>query len=552
MTTTPASDSQRIGPKWIDSFQPVLAKGRSAGYLLALAISACTKPDAPCERCDVMVVAATGEPSTLVPPLIGETVGRDITDFVFERLANLEPGAVPTDTASYSPGLATRWERIDSLSWRFELRSGAKWHDGIPVTADDVAFSFAAFADTALGAPAASALEGVAVRSDGSQRLVVTFSRAYPEQLLDATYHVRILPRHVWDSIPRASWQADSGLGRLVGSGPYRVTQWERGQFLRIERIGDDPNTLREVVWRFAGDQDAALNLLMAGEADLLETVTSPAARERAQADSNLILRPYPAAVYGFLGFRHHDAGGTAHPVLADPALRRALAAAVDRAQLVKAVLGPEAAVPAGPMSRALWLWDDQPVSPADTAAADRLLDSLGWARGAGQVRAKGGRRLAVDILVPATSGVRRALAQGIQEMWRIVGVDATVTAVDFPVFQERLRLGKFDTMIGAWLDEPSPRGLADTWGRSGWGGRNQGRYHNAAFDSLAAVAVTTATTESARLAWREAISLLNRDVAAIFLYTPTNVAVMTDRVASLTIDPFSWLTAAHQWRMPR
>ncbi|MFN0181107.1 MAG: ABC transporter substrate-binding protein [Gemmatimonadales bacterium] len=528
------------------------ARGRLAILIATLTLAGCPRAEEPCDRCDLMVVAATGEPTTLVPPLIREAVGRDITDFVFERLADLKTGGIPSDTAAYLPGLATRWERVDSLTWRFTLRAGAAWHDGTPVTAEDVLFSFAAFVDPALGAPAAGALGEVTVTSGAAGRVTVRFPRPYPEQLLDATFQVRILPKHVWNAIPRADWAADTGLARLVGSGPFKVTEWQRGRFLRIERVGDPKGNLREIVWRFAGDQDAALNLALSGEADLLETVTNPAARERAQQDSGLILRPYPSAVYGYLGFRHHDEAGLPHPVLSDAALRRALAAAIDRAAVVKAVLGPEAAVPEGPMSRALWLWRDQPVAGADTAAASRLLDSLGWTRGSGQVRARGGRRLTVDILVPATSGVRRALAQGIQEMWRTIGIDATVTAVDFPVFQERLQQGKFDAMIGAWLDEPSPRGLAEAWGRSGWGQRNQGRYANPTFDSLAAVAMAAPTVDRARSAWHAAIDRLNRDAAAVFLYTPTSVAVMTDRVASLPIDPFSWLSQARNWRMPR
>jgi hypothetical protein len=53
------------------------------------------------------------------------------------------------------------------------------------------------------------------------------------------------------------------------------------------------------------------------------------------------------------------------------------------------------------------------------------------------------------------------------------VGVEATVTAVDFPVFQQRLARGRFDSYIGAWLDEPSPRSLADQWTRAGWSALN-------------------------------------------------------------------------------
>ena len=73
----------------------------------------------------------------------------------------------------------------------------------------------------------------------------------------------------------------------------------------------------------------------------------------------------------------------------------------------------------------------------------------------------KDGRRLAFEILVPSSSPSRRQAAVAMQEMWRQVDADAEVTAVEFPVFQERLARGDFDVFIGAYLDEPSARGLA-------------------------------------------------------------------------------------------
>ena len=57
-----------------------------------------------------------------------------------------------------------------------------------------------------------------------------------------------------------------------------------------------------------------------------------------------------------------------------------------------------------------------------------------------------------------------------LQERWRLLGARVSVTAVDFPVFQERIGKGQFDSYIGAYLDQPSARGLADGWTRRGWG----------------------------------------------------------------------------------
>ncbi|HEY9014829.1 MAG TPA: peptide ABC transporter substrate-binding protein [Gemmatimonadales bacterium] len=519
--------------------------GSGSVILLALA-AGCGDGQTDCPDCGTAVIAATSEPTTLIPPLVTETVGRDISDQIYERLANLAPKASPIDPGSYRPGLADRWERVDSLTWRFHLRDGARWHDGRSVTADDVVFSFAAFSDSTLESGALGYLAGkVRAFAEDSTTVRVGFVHSSPEQLYDATYHVRIMPKHVWDSIPRNRWAADTNLGHLVGSGPYRIVNWQRGSSVTLAadtaQTGDDSPRLRRVMWRFAPDPDAALNLLLAHEADLLETVGSEARARRVEADPTLRLLRYPAAVYGFLAFRLADARGRPHPVLGNRELRRALAQAVDRPTLARALFGEGTRAPPGPMSQLLWIWDDDiKVIEYDSAGARAAI-----------ARMKRGHPLrSIDILVPSTSTARRQMAQVVQEAWRRAGVSATVTTVDFPVFQERLAAGRFDAYIGAYLDEPSPRGLADQWTRAGWSVTNYGHYGNPVFDSLLTAASNEGSVESAKRRWREAMDTLNADAPAIFLYALANAAAVKRRIADVEIDPYSWASGLRTWKI--
>lgn len=519
-------------------------RGRILAASALVLLSGCSESGGGCSDCGTVVIAAAGEPSSLVPPLIDHTVGRDISDQVYERLADLASGSSPLEPSAYRPGLAQRWQRVDSLSWRFHLRPDARWHDGRPVTASDVVFSFEAYADSTLDSPARSQLAGhVRASVEDSTTVRVTFTEPSPEQLYDATYHVRILPGHIWASIPRDQWAADTGVAHLVGSGPYRVRDWRRGQSLTL--IADSAATrgtrpaIRRAVWRFVPDPDAALNLVLGHEADLLEAVGAPNRAQRVSADTSFRLVTYPAAVYGFLAFRLADAAGRPHPVLRDREIRRALTEAVDRPTLARAVFGEGTRVPPGPMSQLLWIWDDSTkVLAFDSEHARSVLTR--------------GRPLSVDILVPATSPTRRQLALVIQEAWRKAGVEATVTTVEFPVFQERLAKGRFDSYIGAYLDEPSPRSLAEQWSRAGWGVLNYGRYGNPAFDSLLGRARQETDVATARRQWREAMDTLNADAPAIFLYALANRAAVQGRLEDVKLDPYSWLSGLREWRIDR
>jgi ABC-type transport system substrate-binding protein len=192
-------------------------------------------------------------------------------------------------------------------------------------------------------------------------------------------------------------------------------------------------------------------------------------------------------------------------------------------------------------MSQLLWIWDDgiKPLS-FDLARAGAALSRLHTSQKLGTI----------DILVPATSGTRRQLALAIQEAWRRLGIRSTVTTVEFPVFQERLAHGKFDSYIGAYLDEPSPRGLSEQWTRAGWSATNYGHYGSATFDSLLRAATNEEDVAVARRLWREAMDTLNADVPAVFLYSLVNVAAVQRRLDNVEIDPYSWISGLPQWRL--
>ncbi len=519
---------------------------------VAIAMGAgCERNRAPCAECGTVRIAAVREPASIFPPLVFETVGRDIGDRVYERLATLQPGGATIDPTAFRPALAIAWERVDSLSWRFHLRPGARWHDGRPVTAEDVVFSFASYADSSLETAAASALQGVVAEALDSTTVLVRFPAWSPEQLYDATWHVRILPEHIWSATPPATWTSDTALANLVGSGPYRVVSWERGISVTLEADSNwqPAPAIRRLVWRFTPDPDAALNLLLANEAELMEHAGPPAQAQRAVADTLLRVLQYPSAVYGFAAFRLEGANGAPDPRFSSRAVRQALTLGVDRVTIAHAVFGPEAQVPQGPVSRLQWIiGDGVSTLPYDTAAAAALLDSAGWKRDASGVRRHGSTRLAFGLLVPSTSSSRKLLAQVLQESWRKLGAEVAIDIVDFPVFQQRLAEGKFDSYIGAYLDEPSPRGLVDQWTRAGWDALNHGHYANPVVDSLIRVALEASALPIARTQWREVLDSMNVDAPAVYLYTPEQSAVISRRITGVTIDPWSWLEGVERW----
>jgi peptide/nickel transport system substrate-binding protein len=162
----------------------------------------------------------------------------------------------------------------------------------------------------------------------------------------------------------------------------------------------------------------------------------------------------------------------------------------------------------------------------------------------------RNGRPLRIEILVPSTSTPRKRAAEAVQAQWKSAGVDATINLVDFPVMQQRITEGNFDAFVGAWLDEPSPRGMAGQWTRAGWSDLNYGHYFNPVVDSLLHGAGRTDDAAEAARLYRAVLDTLNADAPAMFLFAPTSIAAVSRRLEQVAINPYSWLSGLPKWKL--
>jgi peptide/nickel transport system substrate-binding protein len=532
-----------------------------AGLLVLLAGCERRRPGCTGEYCGTLVIASAGEPDILLFPVSDRAITRDVSDQLFLKLADLGLSGNTIGDEDFQPQLAARWEWDAPTTLVFHLDPRARWQDGQAVTAADVAFTYDAYTDTLVNSPFRPALRNIAaVTTRDSLTVVFRFRQRYPEMFYDAVYHMRILPAHLLREVPRDQWRS-TAFGRApVGDGPYRFVAWKAGESLELAADSTfflGRPRIRRVIWRFTPDQTVAVTQLIAGDADAIEVLVSPDNVQRACAAPQLSCYPYKGAQYGYLGFNLTAPGDTTkpHPLLGNRDLRRALVMAVDRERMLRTVWGDFAKVPPGPLSQLWWIWDPEIRElPYDSAQAARLFTRLGWTDSDGDgIRDKDGRALAFRLLVPTTSAIRRQYGRLLQEQFRTIGVDVQLDEVDFSLFNERARAGRFDALLNVWTTDPSPSsGFPQTWTRAGLGRSNYGHYDNPAVDQLVDRAVVSAANrDQARRAWRAAIETLNQDAPAVFLFATENVAAVHKRVVDVQIRPDSWLALLRTWRIP-
>lgn len=496
------------------------------------------------EYCGTVVFAAIGEPTTLLPAVTTAAIERDVFDQIFLKLAEIGRDGGTFGDSGFTPELARSWEWTDPLTLTFHLDPRARWQDGPPVTAADVAFTFDAYTDSIVGSDdRTSLLQHISsVSATDSLTVVFKFRDRYPEMFYDATYHMRILPAHLLRNVPRATWQT-AAFGRApVGAGPFRFVSWTPGQ--SIELAADSTYFLgrphlRRLIWRIAGNLNNAVTMVVAGEADAVEVLVTPANITKAKADTALAIYPYSGSTYTFVRFNLRANGDRSkpHPVLADPQTRRALVLAADLPQMVQAVFGGYAKVPPGPMPQLWsWLWKTKLTpTPPDSAEAARLIH---------------GRHLSFHLAVPSTSPTRVQYAQLLQEQYRRLGIELVIDQVDNPTLQQLLESGKFDATLESFVTDPTPSSSVPAlWGRSG--PTNYGHYGNERFDALVRTASSAPTREAAQTAWEAAFAALAQDPPGIMLYALDNFAAVNRRVADVHIQPDSWWGLVRTWRIP-
>jgi peptide/nickel transport system substrate-binding protein len=497
-----------------------------------------------------MVIATTGDADVLLPPVTTVTNGSNVADLIFCRLAELKVDLNTVDDSGYRPVLARTWEHRDSTTIVFHLDPRARWQDGARVTAADVAFTFAVYRDPVVNSPLMPLLTAIdSVTRQDSLTAVFHFHRWYPEQLYDATYHMRILPQHLLDTIPRQQL-ATAPFGRSpVGDGPYRFVRWAAGSEIVLQAdttwfLGRP--RLARLIWRVTPELATAVSELLAGEADAMELIPARGQLERVQEESGVRLVPYPSPFYAAVVFNLR------RPLLAERALRRALSMAVDRQAIVQSVFGPFGEVPVGATSRMQWIWSDSLRQlPFDTAGAARALDALGWRVGgdrAGRPRSRNGIPLRFTLLVPTSSQVRQQAAVIMQDEFRQLGVEMRIQPVEFTVMERRTLAGDFDAAFESRTIDPSPASLLQFWmpGASA----NIGAYSAPSFDSLAAAAARARTRAEAAPLWHRALEQLNDDAPAVFVFSPRNNAALNTRFENVTIRPDSWLATVTQWQV--
>jgi peptide/nickel transport system substrate-binding protein len=356
------------------------------------------------------------------------------------------------------PALAESWTTsADGLSYTFKLRQGVKFHDGTPFDASAAKASF----DRLLAAPAgairgadARQIQSVLVSAEAVDPSTLTIKLKSPSPwfLGSLYYYVMVSPTAV------QKWGADFP-AHPVGTGPFRVKEFVPNDHLILEKNPEynwprggmshsGPAYLDQVVYRFVNDPPARLLALESGDVDMITDVPlQDVARLKADAKFNVASMSAPGPTFSLYLNVNKDP-------FTDKQVREAIMHGLDRNGIIQAATFGTRPPGTGLISSATICGSDKfgNLFPFDQAQSKQLLDQAGWTVGGDGVRAKGGIKLAFD-LIAFPSYVNMATA--VQGQLREVGIQVTPKIIEIPAALPMIQKGDVDawTVAGSNVD---------------------------------------------------------------------------------------------------
>jgi peptide/nickel transport system substrate-binding protein len=445
-----------------------------------------------------LTVALTTDPVSLDPHAINDVVSAQAMRQIYDTLV------VQTEALELVPGLAESWEQLDEVTWEFRLREGVTFHNGDPLTAGDVVFSFNRLRDPATGSPGAFVL-GFVEAVEATDELTVRVTTQYPFAPILA--HLSLNPTSILSE--RAVSEAGEAYGTevAVGTGPFSLVRWEVAQQLELARNPDwwgGEVGAERLVFRPIVETSVRAIELELGAVDIAYGLGSEAARLEENPAVTLLSGETLGTDY--IGFN------TQKEPFDDARVRQAVHHAVDIDAIIEAVYQGQAVRAQGPISPQVFGALALETYDYDPERARALLAEAGYPEG-------------VSVTIWTNNTPRRIeIAEILQSYLAEVGIAAEVEVFEWGAYLAGITEGRHQMILLGWITVTGDAdyGLYGPFHSSQHGVANRVFYTNARVDELIDLGRQESDPELRAAHYAEAQQLIVEDAPWVFVAVPT------------------------------
>lgn len=495
-----------------------------------------------------LIIGSIGSPILFNPLYSSDGVSADIQDFLFEGLV----GSNKKDFGPNTEKLAASVEESeDGLTYTVKLKEGIKFHDGEPLTADDVVFTYRIPLSDDYDGPRKSYFEALESVKKIDDRTIKFHLNKVDAQFHSIGLSFGILPEHILKDVPiHELAEHEFNTKKPIGSGPFKFVEWKDGEFVKVEAFEDyyqgRPH-LDTITVKFATDTNALLTQLQNRDIDFyagipasdIETVKS------FQDKIGIKLKEGLAPSYTFF------AGNMRNELFKDKEVRQAINHAIDREAIVNEILeghGEVAHVPESPLS---WAYhDDVPKFTYDPGKAKRILADAGWKPGKDGILKKDGKRFSFELKTNLGSQVREDVVVLLQEQLKKVGIEVKPVFVEYSTFTNDVKPGvwNFDAVIFAWLLGTDPDPSIFFHSKEIEKGLNFIGYSNPELDRLLEQQLKERDREKRKKLLGNIQVKLAEDLPYTLLFYPTEYRAMPAELEGYEFHPLHKIYKPHKW----
>ncbi len=437
----------------------------------------------------------TENPDTLNPAYAFLQQSYVVFDLVYNALTTEAPDG------KYAGGLAKDWSvASDELTWTLHMKDGIKWHNGEAFKAGDIAWAINAVMQDPEGWSTESnytnGFTEVTAPDDKTLQIVTEYPIANMDYRLSFLYAV--YPPDFKDFKTGEELQNFNNFN-AVGTGPFKINVFDKDKGILIldanQDYFDGAPKIDQIIFQKFDNADAMIQALKVGDLDMInevpatafETVKSfpnvQAVTEEGRYFNELIINTVD---------ENNDPAPTRNPALVDPAVRLALATAINKQDLVDVVLqgigSPGDTIVPPTLGGGFWHNPNIQEVQFDIAGANKVLEDAGYKLGSDGVRAKGDNRLEFRLQFPTSNPVYPRIADMLASWYKEIGVKANVEGVDSDSLTAAMTpTGDYDLVIWGWGPDPDPDFILSVLTTEQFvsGGWSDSGYHNAEYDQL-------------------------------------------------------------------
>jgi peptide/nickel transport system substrate-binding protein len=499
---------------------------------------------------DTLIEASLGDVSSFIPNITSDAASHEMGGMIYSGLLKRDR------ELNFVGDLAQSWEfSKNCLDLTFHLRRGATWHDGQPVTAEDVLFTYetmihpktpTAYKEDFLAVKRAEVLDPYTIR--------VQYKQVYATAL--DTWEMWVLPKHLLAPYVRDGKLREAPQNRLpVGSGPYRFQEWRSGEKVVLvanPAYYDGRPYISRLVYRIIPSQATIFLELKARGVDMTNLT---AIQYKRQTDYPAFLKAYtkyryPGNAYTYFGFNLKD------PRFKDRRVRQAFAYAINKQDLIDGVvlgLGQEAT---GPYRPGTWAYNPNVRRYAyDPAQAKALLAAAGWKDTDGDgLLDKDGRPFTFEILTNQGNDERKKVAELIQSSLKEIGVGTEIRVIEWATFlKEYIKKRRFDAIILGWSVGQDPDQY-EIWhsSKTGPDDLNTISYASPEADELLEKGRSSCVQKDRMKYYHRLQEVLAEDQPVVFLYFRDALPVVSSRVHGIVPSANGITYNFTKWFVPK